>query len=571
MRDEISNLYKSNPLKARDICINYQKLSQTHNRTDHIVDSFYYLGICNYFLGNNKDAIKYYNFALDNNINNDIEVIYKTNISMGVSLRQIGEYSSSLKSYMNALDCDLKISDHTIYNNVSVIYYHLNELDLSIFFFNKAFNLYKENGDFKISAEILNNIGKILLLQKKYGEAERNIKQAKTIAISRDLKNQVVVSEHYLGQIYFEKLQFKKSINRLSTAYKLCSNRQNKNQIYGITLLLAQNYEKLKRYDEANTYYLKSIWHSNETSKNEQIICLNKYHNFLANQSDFKKALYYLKLVKDKKKEQFLNDKKNKLEKIRFEFENNETEINISKVEFLSKINENLKRKTSEQKANNDRLEGVVKDVIEGRLLRSQVNPTLVSNSIKSIVKQLKSCQNPKAEKYLLLFSYLTRSIFDCSTKETISLHDEFEILKLFLEMELMRLDNFFDYSFDVSPNLDLKKAKIPPMILQPIFEHLIKTGLFHRRKNNSGKIYFNVEVVFYSRYNFNIKVEIYSNDSELNIANNYISSMKRRKFFLAFIKNINEFNKINTCYPSLTISKTNNNKCTLLLHFLEQ
>lgn len=571
MRDEISNSYKSNPLAARKMCFHYQKLSQTLNRTEHIVDSFYYLGMCNYFLGNNKDAIKYYNCALNKNTNNDMEVIYKTNISMGVSLRQIGEYSNSLKCYMKALDCDIKSTDHVIYNNISVIYYHLNDLNLSIFFFNKAYQLYKEIGDFKISAEILNNIGKILLIQKKYNEAESNIKQAKTLAIRKDLKNQVVVSEHYLGQVYFEKLQFRKSLNRLSIAYNLCSSTQSKNQIYGITLLLAQNYEKLRRYDEANTYYLKSIWHSNETSKNEQIICLNKYHNFLASQKKFKKALYYFKLVRHKKKEQFLHDKKNNLEKIRFEFENNETEINISKVEFLSKINENLKRKTSEQQVNNDRLEVIVKDIIEGRLLRSQINPALVRNAVNSIIKQLQSCQNTKADKYLFLFSYLTRSIFNCSAKETISLYEEFEILKLFLEMEIMRLDNFFDYAFDFSPNFSLKKVNLPPLILLPIFEHLIKTGLFIKKKVNGCKIYFNVEVVFYSRYNFDIKIEIYSNDSKLNISSTYIYSMKRRKFFLVFKKNISEYNRTSMYYPSLTISKTNSNKCTLILHFSQQ
>ena len=74
-----------------------------------------------------------------------------------------------------------------------------------------------------------------------------------------------------------------------------------------------------------------------------------------------------------------------------------------------------------------------------------------------------------------------------CST--TITIQEEINSLKLYLELEQVRFNHKFDFDIEVSPDIDPKYDTIPPMLLQPIVENALWHGLRHLPPNKKGKI----------------------------------------------------------------------------------
>lgn len=125
-----------------------------------------------------------------------------------------------------------------------------------------------------------------------------------------------------------------------------------------------------------------------------------------------------------------------------------------------------------------------VKDV-EMQTLRSQMNPHFLFNSLNSINSFIVQQKSREASVYLTTFSKLMRNILDNSRHETISLEKEIETLKMYMKLEMARLENSFDYQIIIDKNIDAEFVQIPPLILQPFVENAIWHGLVN--KNGDG------------------------------------------------------------------------------------
>lgn len=123
-----------------------------------------------------------------------------------------------------------------------------------------------------------------------------------------------------------------------------------------------------------------------------------------------------------------------------------------------------------------------IKDV-EMQTLRSQMNPHFLFNSLNSINSFIIQQKSQEASSYLTTFSKLMRNILDNSRHETISLEKELETLKMYLELEAVRLEHKFDYEIICDKNIEADSIKIPPLIIQPFAENAIWHGL-HNKKN---------------------------------------------------------------------------------------
>lgn len=111
---------------------------------------------------------------------------------------------------------------------------------------------------------------------------------------------------------------------------------------------------------------------------------------------------------------------------------------------------------------------------IEHRMLRSQMNPHFIFNSLNSINSLIMSNDVEQANAYLLKFSGLMRSILENSRNEFIALSDEITMMKLYAQVEQLRHQASFDIRFED----DIEESEfvaIPPMLMQPFLENAIK------------------------------------------------------------------------------------------------
>jgi hypothetical protein len=123
----------------------------------------------------------------------------------------------------------------------------------------------------------------------------------------------------------------------------------------------------------------------------------------------------------------------------------------------------------------------------EVKMLKAQMNPHFIFNSLNSILQFIIIKQNEKAELYLTKFSKLIRKILESNLQENISLADELLLLRGYLEMESLRFNEIFNPFIEVDPTIDPQDLYIPQMLIQPFVENAIWHGL--RMKNGKKEL----------------------------------------------------------------------------------
>jgi ligand-binding sensor domain-containing protein len=118
--------------------------------------------------------------------------------------------------------------------------------------------------------------------------------------------------------------------------------------------------------------------------------------------------------------------------------------------------------------------------LLEQKLLRSQMNPHFIFNSLSSIQSFIFENNPLEAGSYLSRFAELIRSILYNSREEFITLEKEIKTLKNYLDLQQLRYNNKFDYLLDVDPLIQPDLIKIPPMLAQPFVENAIEHGIKH-------------------------------------------------------------------------------------------
>lgn len=132
---------------------------------------------------------------------------------------------------------------------------------------------------------------------------------------------------------------------------------------------------------------------------------------------------------------------------------------------------------------------------VEMAALRSQMNPHFLFNCLNSINRFIQRNEPDAASAYLTKFSRLIRLVLDNSRSNMVTLRDELEALRLYIELESMRFVNRFTYQVQIAPDLDTTCVEVPPMIIQPYVENAIWHGLMHKEAKPAEECYLEVRV----------------------------------------------------------------------------
>ena len=128
---------------------------------------------------------------------------------------------------------------------------------------------------------------------------------------------------------------------------------------------------------------------------------------------------------------------------------------------------------------------------LEAKALRAQMNPHFIFNCLNSIKSLIQQHEEEKAVTYLTTFSKLIRTLFNNADKKEISLYDEIETCKLYLQLEAMRFDTKFSFAVNIDNDIDLKSIQVPALIIQPFIENAIWHGIIPC--NSGGHVSLNV------------------------------------------------------------------------------
>jgi hypothetical protein len=110
------------------------------------------------------------------------------------------------------------------------------------------------------------------------------------------------------------------------------------------------------------------------------------------------------------------------------------------------------------------------------RALRYQVNPHFLFNTLNSLSSLVMTRRPEEAERMIVNLSTFFRSSLTINPTEDVTLAEEIAFQRLYLDIEQVRFPNRLVVDAEI-PN-GLGKARVPPLILQPIVENAIKHGV---------------------------------------------------------------------------------------------
>lgn len=115
------------------------------------------------------------------------------------------------------------------------------------------------------------------------------------------------------------------------------------------------------------------------------------------------------------------------------------------------------------------------------RALRYQVNPHFLFNTLNSLSSLVMTGRSDRAETMLLALSTFFRTSLSLDPSADVSLAEEIDLQRLYLDIEMARFPDRLTVEIDVPE--ELEQARMPALLLQPIVENAIKYGVSKSRK----------------------------------------------------------------------------------------
>lgn len=510
--------------KAKEFSEKYNQPEETYNALCNLAMAYSKMDTLNLTIKYNKLALnKAYEIG-------DSMLIARAYFELGTTYTEKGQYEQALKYLLKALQIVEKKYDNGdsleiirplafITNNVGTLYKRIGNKEKALYYYRLSLNIKSKLGDSAGVANMLNNIGLIYAENSDFNKADDYYD--KSISILSKLHDSTGLSETLFNkwELYIKRKHFKKALTYYDSVkiFKPYFNGRTLTIMYANS---ADLFLMLNKPDKAYPAIKKALEMAKETKILDMItISYRLLSEYYAQISDYKKAYYYQqkyiqlndslinsevtsKLAEmqaryetEKKEKQITILKKNQqlkeaeLEKqksIKFVFLASFILVIIITVLLIGKIKAKQKHRQAELEKRN--LEN------EQKLLRSQMNPHFIFNSLNSIQGFISANDSFKAMGFLSKFGHLIRRILENSRENFITLENEIETLRLYIEMEKLRFKDVFDYEIIVDDNLDTENTFIPPLIIQPFVENAIVHGLSPKGKNGKLTVSFRKE-----------------------------------------------------------------------------
>ena len=128
----------------------------------------------------------------------------------------------------------------------------------------------------------------------------------------------------------------------------------------------------------------------------------------------------------------------------------------------------------------NQRKRLVLQEQLKGselKAIKSQMNPHFIFNLINTIQHMILTGDDRAAYDAINRFSRLVRSTLNHSEERSVTVEDEVDLLRTYLELESLR----FRDELNVDLTVECPPAvRIPPMLIQPFIENALVHGLLH-------------------------------------------------------------------------------------------
>jgi tetratricopeptide (TPR) repeat protein len=494
-------------------------LGLTHGMTDSYANSLEYLNKCLAVANENKD----YSMVCD---------VYN---SMGIVYKRIGDYPSSQESYLKSLKVsdsfNLQINAASVYINLGVLHDLMDERDKAVASYQKAIETYDGPNPEEIKNDVEVNLAVMSFTDGEYKQALD--KFIKIVPYWEEQGNNIKLLNLYtnIGHCYLQLEQWDSSEEYLLKALDLANQlslMQGASFVYHnlASLMLQQNkLRQAMRYSQQNLELLEGMEGTYERKREAH----QKAFEIYEASGQLKKAIFHLNRAQEYKDSLMNEAKVKEIQNLQVRHEvyvkDREIEANTLELALLNtRVEQNRKRTLylivisilllfsasllyfrylAKKRSNailseKNRLISEQRDTIgqmnrqlEKRMLRAQMNPHFIFNSLGSIQHLISTNDKKGALTYLSKFSKLLRQVLESSVNISLVLSEEIELLKIYVELEALRFDHSFSYQFEIDENLEIDAHEVPMLLVQPYIENAIIHGLMPKEGNKELKVSF--------------------------------------------------------------------------------
>jgi len=472
------------------------------------------LGSIQIKLGNYYDALENYLKAIEYSKEHKELIKYET-----AFLNNIGGIYHYLGDDLKALDYFLqsyyikkengltdKLAPSLI--NIASVYSKLEKFDEALNFHNEAYDLANIIEDEYYMMKALTGLGYDYYLMQKYDLSAENYLQALDLSDSINDKTSKSNILAKLSNVYEETAEKGKAILCANEALNLSIEIKYQYGISSFSRTLGDLYLSKNQYSGALPLYQQSIDVSTEIGAMDNLkdgyFSLSRLYEDLNNSDS---ALKYYKLFSSLSDSILRHEEADKFTVVQIK---HEMEKKGRELENLILENEIKELKLSRSNyllfgfiaffilvlvfviflIRQHRIRNLQKtSILEQKLLRSQMNPHFIFNTLTAIQKYIFDKSSLLASDYLGRFSNLMRSILNNSSVERIKLEDEIIFLDNYLKLQSLRFEAAFKYEMEIDPEISANEMMISPMLIQPFVENAIEHGLKPRGKDGLLKI----------------------------------------------------------------------------------
>jgi len=464
--------------------------------------------------GKQNEAIQLYKKSYESFLN-VADTVNASNalLNLGSSYLDMGSYEKSLETQIEALKLKQQTNDST---NIAIFFQSIGEVYKALGMVDKwreylmAAKKISENPDhaaFNTQIAILNDVAGFQEKDGEYDKALQSYREMYALAEQNQYTRGMNVALTNLSNVYLKLNDHTNALEVATQSYNLSLKEHN---IFGITgrcNQIGNVYLAMQKGAEAVIWYNKSLEYANSKYPDEILESYFGLFEAYKITGDYKNSVTFSEkyiFLKDSLEALAIKEKVSELETI---YQTGQKEAQITQLNQQNQIQEGrlhvlrlhvlgiillavfilavlfLLYYQQKLKTHNKEI------ILQQKLLRSQMNPHFIFNSLGSIQSFMYNNEHKKASFYLGSFASLMRSVLNHSSEELISLKDEIETLQNYLALQKMRVG--FSFEITCTHKLLQEQILVPPMLIQPFIENAIKHGIRDIGENGIIKVEF--------------------------------------------------------------------------------
>ncbi|MDP5082069.1 MAG: tetratricopeptide repeat protein [Winogradskyella sp.] len=437
--------------------------------------------------------------------------IQRNNMSI-IYMRQ-GKYLEALENFQLCVqqfrNDGNKIGEAGALLNIGIVYSKLDEPEKSLVYQLEALNINRELGNDREVSKGLINLGNYYVVIKEYKKALTYFNESLTICEKINDTQGKFYAYQNIGSLYTKTKEFDLAL----TNFKKCldiSKTLGEKRIMAVSYInLGSTYYDLNNHDKAfeNAIKGKKIADELETLEHQKEVNLLLSHLY-EDKTNYKEALNSFKAYKAQSDSLFNEETIKKLTRLEYEYKYKEALDSASLKEL--KLTKTLQSTSQDlQKSQRNYLWATIgvlllsivlgafifyqklknaksitqNAIIEQKLLRSQMTPHFIFNSLSVLQGMILNKEEKKSIHYLSKFSKLLRITLENSRDKTVSLSQELTAVQDYLTLQTLE-NEAYKCSILVEDTIHVPLFEVPPMLIQPFVENAIEHAFVNRTED---------------------------------------------------------------------------------------